>query len=712
MTTGWSVTLNGNTALVTSVATNGPTVVTITIDATATTGHVAGQPFILQTETTTVRVSYSGTGNLTSTGGVTPFTNQLSANNFVFACSELAFFQQGIYPGAIADICSPVNMNFFQFQFKLSLRFRNSTSYNIATMRYAINWGDLISTDAFPYQSDLAGASASTFVDGSIVASPTVVLTARPTHVYPATITPAPNICSWDLQLTPYYNGVVTCFSLARTNIFATYDTDNANSGVLSMPAFTANSDRVCLGNNVSMQFTDNTLLNCRLGAPEAGVPNDLTRHIRIVYGSQDFDSPTLGGVINNIPDVRVTLPAILGGATTQITNNDATGSRILAAGYYPVGAGGIGFPDFNGVIQLPTPVNAATALAYMAQIFTVDPVTNHQVSQRFYVRLEYWDICNVYNSASPDANKVTVSNYVEIITKPVTPVATNKEYCFTETFASGGTCGAPTGEFFEVTAASVTGSTEIKWYNSLADANGDINGITSSYGTNCRFLRPENRTGGIGAMTTAGVYSVFVRYRTNSVAPNNCLSDATEVRITRRSSLSAPGAITPLTSDVCDATNNVPYSLASAAPVVAIGGATEYSWTFSGGTGATVDAPTTAQNITADFNLALAVPTATRNLNVVTQFTTNATTGGRCPTAASTRIVTIYGPTLGGTASGGASYCQGTDASDISLAGERGSVVRWEENFNSGGFFDAGVGSVTFFDLVFLPPVIIYTAQ
>jgi hypothetical protein len=77
----------------------------------------------------------------------------------------------------------------------------------------------------------------------------------------------------------------------------------------------------------------------------------------------------------------------------------------------------------------------------------------------------------------------------------------------------------------------------------------------------------------------------------------------------------------------VCDGTNNVPYSLASPAPVVAFGGLTEYSWTFSGGAGATVDAPSTAQNITADFSIGGAFVTTTRSLDVVTQFQTSATT-------------------------------------------------------------------------------------
>jgi hypothetical protein len=117
-------------------------------------------------------------------------------------------------------------------------------------------------------------------------------------------------------------------------------------------------------------------------------------------------------------------------------------------------------------------------------------------------------------------------------------------------------------------------------------------------------------------------------------------------------------------------------------------------------GAGATVDAPTTAQNITADFSIGGAFYNDHVSLDVVTQFATNATTGGRLPHyGIITRIVTIYGPTLGGTASGGTTYCEGTDAANISLAGQRGTILRWEVNFNGGGFVDAGVGAVTTFD-------------
>ncbi len=683
---GWSITVNGISVILNSINVIGNRV-NITFDASPAHG---AYPFVIPGDV--VRVSYNaaapGSNTLTATSGnpeINSFSNYQSKNNYAFTCGELEFFQQGNFTSP--DICSPVVMNFRQYQYKVSLRFRNSSLFVLNNFRTTITWGDASNSNHLFYVSDLIGNPNPSFIDnaGFSGGNPAIIITQRPTHNYPA---PNPGDCSWDATIAPRYDGVAFCPSLNTTTLFATYDNDNANSGSLSLQPAVPNSHRVCLGSNVNMQFSDQTNLNCR-AAIEPTLPNDQARWIRIVYGSTNYGA-------GNIADIRV------GGV--PVTANADEGPLLYPGGYYPTGTGGVGVPDANGVIELPLPVTASTFTTYM-QLITTNSTTFHEVGERFYVRLDYWNICNPYNPASPDANRVSVENYIEIIAKPPSPVAVNKEYCFSQSFASGGSCGSPTGVFFEVTAASVSGSTEIKWYNTLADATADINAIASSYGTNCRFLRPENRAGGLGAMSAAGVYTVYVRHRTGSVPPNNCLSDPIPVTITRRSSLSPPGTISPLTSDVCDGSLNVPYSLPTPPPTVPFGGSTEYSWFFTGGAGATVDPPSNTQNITADFNIGGSFTTTTRTLNVVTQFTTNATVGGRCPTSASQRTVTIFGPSVGGTASGGANYCEGTDAGNISLSGHRGTVLRWEVNVNGTGFVDAGVGSVTSFDPGILPP-------
>ncbi|MBS1979238.1 MAG: gliding motility-associated C-terminal domain-containing protein [Bacteroidetes bacterium] len=459
----WTVKINGTAVPVTGAVIGGFAVI-LTFDATAFNGVA----FIKPGQTMTVAYAGgAGAGTVTAQpgGAAAPAMSDNSVNNWVFTCgTDLIFFNQGDY--APVDQCTPVVMNFHQFQYKVSLRYKNSSQFAARPILYAITWGDGTSNSVSPYQSDLLGVANATFIDPTgFLGSPGVVLTTRQTHNYPASLPTIPtNDCTWNVSVTPYVNApLANCNTLTQTTLFATYDTDNANSGTLNFPFNPPGSgettNQVCLGTNVNMKFTDQTVLNCRV-AFEPTQPNDLVRNIRIVYGSQVWGAPS------NIPDIRVTPPAGFGVPTTQVTNNDATGSFIFPGGspaslggpgWAPTGAGGIGVPDFNGVIQLATPVTAATATTYMGQITTT--LTNNQaVGQRFYVRLDYWDVCNPYNSLSPtNPAPVSISNYVEIVTRPGPLTTSGLSICYTNpnstayNFSVGGT--AP-------------GMTAINWYN------------------------------------------------------------------------------------------------------------------------------------------------------------------------------------------------------------------------------------------------------
>ncbi|MFZ2906480.1 MAG: PKD-like domain-containing protein [Cyclobacteriaceae bacterium] len=685
-TAGFTIEVNGTPlapAALLSATSVAADVIRIQFDARAVTGNTIERGINVGN---TLRVRYtSGAGNLKVTAGLANVNtfNLLSQNNAPPDCTDFIYKQQGEFDPLNVDICDPVRPTPF-YEYYLSKRYRNSTAYNANNAALTVRWQDPATTVNIYRFSE-------TYVDGQSVlrVNPNnqAVLFGPANFNYPATDA----VCSYTNSFYPIFyltNPNCPIGALVQSTTFISYARDNENTGALVLtPSPLATSNLVCIGNNANVSFEDNTNLNCRagVGLPNSS-PNEQTRWVRFLYGF-----PALAPAAT-IPNVVV----------NGVPLTDAGGNYIgPPGGYYVTGPGGPNNEDFVGVVELPA--NVTTTPEFTLPVTTSSPV-GQIVGQRFNITMQYWNVCNKYSLGTPTGS-IDLTNFVEIITKPNAPVATNKEYCFTEVIGSGGNCGAPTGEFFEVTSASVAGSTEIKWYNSLTDANADINPIASGYGTNCRFLRPENRAGGVAAMAAAGVYSVFVRYRTGAAPPNDCMSDPVEVRITRRSSLSPPGPISPLTSDVCDGLTNVPYSLASSSPVVPFGGLTEYSWTFSGGAGASVDAPNTTQNITADFSVGGSFITTTRNLEVRTRFTTNATTGGRCTTAPSTRTVTIYGPTVGGTASGGTDYCQGVDANDISLSGQNGSIVRWEVDFNSSGFVDAGVGAVPSFDPGVLAP-------
>ena len=236
-------------------------------------------------------------------------------------------------------------------------------------------------------------------------------MTSRPTHNFPPTLPGTGGDCSWNTTVTPALGFAVytqCAGALSVQTAFATWDTDNRNTGTLNLPPLIIGSDKVCLGNNVNMMFNDNTVLNCRL-AIEPLTPNTQQRFIKIVYGSSVWGAPS------NIPDIRVTLPATLGGATVQVTNNNATGTLIFPSGFFAT----TGSADGNGAILVPAGVTiASTGTQYMGTITTT--ATNFQaVGQRLYVKLLYWDFCNPYNGID-DTGAEFIENFVEIVTKPI----------------------------------------------------------------------------------------------------------------------------------------------------------------------------------------------------------------------------------------------------------------------------------------------------
>lgn len=515
-TAGWSVTVNGVAVTVNSVAVAGNRV-NVTFDATP----FGGVAFLRPGEI--LRVSYdAATGNTLTTLGpeINSFANVQSKNNFANLgfppaapiCSEMVFFNLTDY--GTPDVCAPVVMNFRQIAYKISLRIRNSSAFSIYPIVYGTAWGDATVSNLLPVQSDLAGNPSPGFINGSDPAfggNPAIILTSRPTKNYPATTTPAPDVCSWDARITPRFDGNAFCNSIAQNTTFASYDTDNANTGVLNLPETPVGSNRVCVGSNVNMRFSDQTQLNCRL-AVESGVPNDLVRHIRIIYGSQNL------GI--NIPDVRV------GG--TPVTANDAAGTHLFPAnpvlggapGYVLTGAGGVGVPDANGVIELATPVTASTATAFM-QLITTTSGVNQVVGDRFFVRLEYWDVCNPYRDPngilpSPFTAPVSIENFVEIIGKPNPPAVNNPSVC--ETTGTGS---------YLITATGVgAGTLTYTWYRDagltqvLQAANTDNNFNPATEGP-----APLVPTTVVGSQT-------FNRFVTVTQSSNNCTSDPATITI------------------------------------------------------------------------------------------------------------------------------------------------------------------------------------
>lgn len=672
---GWTVTVGGVPVVVTGSSSAG-TSTFINLAAKIPLGQV-------------VLVSWAGGS------GANAFAGQRSRNRRALSCSDFGF--QALIGST--PPCAPVTpINRMVFSAKHAAR--NSEAWIPANIDVRVDWITANSppTNILPFsETDATGAaSAHTGTgDGSNLFYVTVNA-ATSGYTYPNAAT-CGYTSLWRVRVPGSGFGCAT-FSPNQGVIYASWNTENGpGDGTLQLNPITptATADKVCIGNNANVTFNDQTDLNC---VDAAAAPNPLPRNgeqrwVRVLYGVP------YGGAAATIPNVTV------GGVPVT----DAAGNLLFPGGYFPVGTTMGGATDAFGVVNIPPTISANRNQPI--EVIQTTSAVGQVVGQRFNITLQYFNTCSPYNTGDFSNARTLNTRFVEIITQPTAPVTVAKEFCYDQNMTSPAGPAPPTSpnfcaSCFELTAASVAGSVEIKWYTSLANANADASPITNDYGTNSRFLRPTQVPGGIpNSVPLGATYTVFARYRTAAAAPNNCLSQAVAVQIVKRPQLAAPGAVNPLTSDVCNGTNDVAYSLAAAATPTA-----QYTWTFSGGAGATVDAPATGQNITADYNVAGAFTTTTRTLEVRQQYSTSTTNlvtnynptipASQCNSGASTRTVTVYGVTQGGTASGGATYCQGTDANDISLSGQRGSIVRWEVNVNSGGFVTyAPAGTATTFD-------------
>ncbi len=725
---GWTVKIAGTNVgvAVTSVVAAG-TLTQITFNATVKNGV----PFLLPGQT--LQVAYAGGANLKTVAGganVNTFTDQTSTNDYTFDCNEIEQ-TAGQGPFTTIDRCIPVVMNFYQFQYRMSLRYRNSSKFNLGQTFYKIDWGDLGATQNLsPYISDNSGVANAAFIDatGFNGLYPGIYLTLRPSHNYAATTTPAPDICSWNASCTPFVNLVATCTPLAESAVFANYDTDNANTGSLALPPFVAGSDQVCLGTNANMKYNDATLLNCRLAAPEAGIPNDIQRHVRIVYGSQNNPAP------GNIPDVSVTLPAAFGGSTVQVTNNDATGTLIFPSGYFPTGAGGANLPDGNGAIRIPASVTAPSGTNFMATI-TTSNVNNQAVNQRFWVRMDYWDVCNPYNVLDPtNPAPVSISVNVVIITKPAALTTAGLAVCYTSPTA---------GQNF--TAISGLGTrTAVNWYKDLASATAKAPKMTNSNGANSLTLPTSDYSvanAAIGApFSTANpagkYYSVWATQVTG--ATNSCESTPIEIVILQQpridiapdlpstpsgnASVCNGGAAeiyttsTPAGTDKTIANNTVTNTTGSIYLPV------ENLWTHGFGAGVTM-APASGIGNSITMTYAIAAqpnPSTNANINVRRRYitTTNVPVVSKvtapftlptyninplaCQNANQSLNVVVAGISDGGTITGSPTICAGQSTGAMTLSGQRGTVIQWERNFNGGAFgaIAATAGLTSFTDL------------
>jgi hypothetical protein len=514
VTTSFIVRVAGTPVAVSSVTPGAgiaTTVILVTFDATS----VNTWPSVNRGQTLTVE--YTGGGNLITddgSGTVVNFGALTSVNDHIISCTDFSFVRQGPYNPALLDLCDPVKPSAF-YEYFLSKRAYNSTDFSLGNMNLRVAWNNPGGTVDLYAMQDLGYVGGG--LNRLLRADPNSGPTSTPPSAqaggstsgfnfnYPATDA----VCSYTAQVQPRLLNLPeiggTCGGgLSQNTTFQSYARDNENTGTVTgryTPTPLATSNLVCLGTNASVQFSDNTLLNCRtgIGAPNPA-PNDFTRWIRFVYGDP-ADGP--GPYIPNI---------VVNGTTLT----DATGNYIGPAGGYVVtGAGAPNTPDFNGVVEIPPSVTAPTGLTHSRNIITTS-TTNQAVGQRFYVKMQYWNVCNQYTGTVSDFDAAT--NFVEVIGSPdAPPVSPSGPFCESD--------GDPS---FTFTASGIgTGALAYTWYKEAAlttvlqgpSADNTFNPITDGPGG-------DRITKAVGSSTT------FHRYVTVTQGSNNCTSQPTDIVI------------------------------------------------------------------------------------------------------------------------------------------------------------------------------------
>ncbi|MGE4017704.1 MAG: PKD-like domain-containing protein, partial [Cyclobacteriaceae bacterium] len=208
-------------------------------------------------------------------------------------------------------------------------------------------------------------------------------------------------------------------------------------------------------------------------------------------------------------------------------------------------------------------------------QTITTTLTNNQAVSQRFYVRLEYWNVCNPYNAGDlTNPAPVSITNFVEIIDSPNPPTVNNPVVC--ESVGTGS---------YNITATGVgAGTLTYTWYLTPGGT------ILQGPSTDATFNPVTEGPVGNRINPNVAVSTIFNRYVTVTQSSNNCTSQPQTITI-QIDALNTPGSIahplgaSPIT--ICNADDPVAFTSTAAGTGGGPGGAFTYQWqhaTASGG--------------------------------------------------------------------------------------------------------------------------------
>jgi gliding motility-associated-like protein len=446
---------------------------------------------------------------------------------------------------------------------------------------------------------------------------------------------------------------------------FFRYNTDDQCSGNmnLSETATGAVIYEVCAGAATTVTFTDRTVINC-LPPQELTGLNSKKRWRRFTYGTTTSiteggaaDQILVNGVSTAFPFTPTTTPAV---STDNLTSSA---------------------PPFanNNTLSITIPATA-------------------QVGEEFHIRMEYWNICNVYDDGvgvapvNGDRPSVFRDGIIRVVGQPAPPTAEDEVVC-----------NNIAGNLPDFSIDFAAGSSRVFWSRDNNGVRGTS--ITNPNGNNSRTFPASAFPGGGINKATPGVYRMWARYRSRvNNAGLFCESIDVPVTITVRPAIPNP-IFNPGTSPVCNGTTGVDYSLQVPASALTapnpgnpnVSFATEYFWSTSNG-GVTITSTNpgqgaAAQTATVSFNIPDAsfggANSMVVNIRAQRRFTTNSTfpaPGANCASNTVSFPVTVHRNTQAGTITPGVTACEGEDLGDITWTPGVGSIVRWELSTNGGG--------------------------
>ncbi|MBX7125560.1 MAG: hypothetical protein K1X47_07695, partial [Cyclobacteriaceae bacterium] len=641
---------------------------------------------------------------------------------------------------ATAPLCSPRPVNWYVSSTGIDY------SFAIAP-RIFINWGDGGGILSFVPTLNNPLLTRADTINLTFMANQKWETTQSHTYSYTTTggtstpSTVANNICTYTVQATYGVTGFpCVAVGIPQTQPFTVWDKENNTSlGTIDInhTAGTGGVEvgevtQICEKDQTAIRVQDASDFNCTSAGAikETAKENDDARWVQWVYGTTSTITTGPGAtekiVINGVSYTSADLP-IYGAVTYQaspttaplpsVTDNIIMPTTAVAGQTFEITMRSFNFcnrldrnvADGNGF-------NPPQGVPF--NVFDITKGGGAGTNQPALLTQFGVGAGPIYANNAP----VTRTYNITIITKPPLPVANNKEFCSgTVLNPPNVACGAITAAnqilSFELTAASVAGSTVISWY--FGDPRTGGAALTNTYGTNCRFFR----TNGLGAggaqgtmrgrlqAGTTGVYSIWATYTT----ANGCTSDPVEVKMTIRPALTGPAAPTG-TLNICNG-STATYTLASAPTASTIAAnnitntgivsfTTEYLWSASNPDVTFNTNPNATATVNATFNIAAQPnPSAARTVGAALQYATADANGSKCAsTPVNTLSVNVFGTTAGGTVSSNQTICDGSTLANLTLAGHRGGVVRWERTFNAGaGVAIAGTAGLTTFSEV--PP-------